>query len=134
MRSAEIFFLIGGLFFVGVSIVMFVMYKHLVKGHTEHGEGTVIGFLEGQDADGESSYRPQVQIDHEVGPVTITGRIGASSPAYRVGRKIAVRYPPGRPGLAVINRERRMFYLAQAFFLTSGAIAIVVALWSIAGR
>lgn len=66
--------------------------------------------------------------------MTITGLVGSPSPAYRVGQGIAVRYPPGRPGSAVIDPETRKFSLLQAFFLTSGAIAIAAAVSSLATR
>ncbi|CAN5914026.1 hypothetical protein BH23PLA1_BH23PLA1_07640 [soil metagenome] len=52
----------------------------------------------------------------------------------RVGQKIAVRYPPGQPGLAIINRDLRMFYLLQIVFLTFSAMAVAIALLLLAAR
>jgi hypothetical protein len=97
--------------------------RHLPQ-FSEVGEGIVAGFTE---ADEEGFVRPHVRFTHGRETVIIIGDVGSNPPGYRVGQKVAVRYPPGRPRLAIIAdfRHLHLFNVANIFF---GTVSIGVAI------
>jgi hypothetical protein len=96
--------------------------RHLPQ-FSEVGEGVVSGFTE---PDSEGFVRPRVQLVHRVVRVTITGSVGSNPPAYQLGQRVPVRYPPGKPGLAIIADFQNL-YLFDVASIGFGAVSICVA-------
>jgi hypothetical protein len=109
-----------GTLFLGLGLFSFVRGRRLLPLFSELGEGIVSGFTEPDD---EGFVRPRVQLVHARGTVTITGTVGSNPPAYQVGQRVAVRYPPGRPGLAVIADFHHL-YLFDFTLIVFGAASI----------
>src|SRR4051812_34988286 len=95
-----------GALLLGLGLYSSIQDRRILRRYTEVGEGIVSGFTEPDD---EGFVRPRVQVVHGRHTVTITGSVGSSPPAYRVGQRVAVRYPPGRPGSAKIADFQNLY-------------------------
>lgn len=104
--------------FLGFGLFLFFRDRHLLRQYTEVGEGIVSGFTEPDD---EGFVCPRVQFVHSGGTVTITGSIGSNPPAYRIGQKVPVRYPPGRPDAAILADFQNLYLIEFATIGIGGA-------------
>src|SRR5262249_40347686 len=91
---------------LGLGLFCFFRDRRLLSQYTEVGEGVVSGFTEPDD---EGFVRPRVRFARGGVTVTITGLVGSNPPAYKVGQRMAVRYPPGRPDLAKIADFQQLY-------------------------
>ncbi len=123
MIPAVLAFALGGTLFLSLGLYSFVRDRSLLARYTEVGEAIVSGFTE---ADDEGFVRPLVRFTHGGRTVTITGSVGSDPPAYRVGQRVAVRFPHGRPGSAVIADFRHL-YLFEVASIGFGAVGVGVA-------
>jgi len=111
-----------GTLFLGLGLFSFFRGRHRRRPFSESGEGVVSGFTEPDD---EGFVRPRVRFARGGVTVTITGTVGSIPPAYQVGQCVAVRYPPGKPGLAVIA-DFQQLYLSEVALIAFGAAGIGV--------
>ena len=111
-----------GAVFLGLGLFSFFRGRRLLSQYSEVGEGIVSGFTE---PDEEGFVRPRVQLVHGGKVTTITGTVGFNPPPppYRVGQRVKVRYPPGRPGSAVIA-DSRYLYLFELASIVLGASGV----------
>jgi hypothetical protein len=105
---------------MGLGLYSFFRGRRNLPHFSEVGEGVVSGFTEPDD---EGFVRPRVRFARGGVAVTITGSVGSCPPAYRVGQRVAVRYPPGRPDLAVIADFNHL-YLFEVTSVVGGAVFI----------
>jgi len=113
---ALVFGLVGTLS-LGLGLFCFVRDRRLIRQFSEVGEGVVSGFTEPDD---EGFVRPRVRFAGVGVTVTITGLVGSNPPAYRVGQRVAVRYPPGRPDRAILA-DFQQLYLPDVALIGFGA-------------
>ena len=85
----------------------------------------MLGFTEDDD---EGFVRPRVRFTHGGITVTLIGSVGSNPPGYRVGQKVAVRYPPGKPGAAVLADFENL-HLFNVACLGFGTVSIGVAIF-----
>lgn len=118
---------------LGLGLYCFFRGRRSLPHFSEVGEGVVCGFTEPDD---EGFVRPRVRLVHRVVAVTITGSVGSNPPGYKVGQRVAVRYPPEKPGLAVIADFRNL-YLGDVALIGFGeagvgvAVLLLVLYWQI---
>lgn len=112
-----------GALLLGFGLFCFFRDRRTLPLYSEVGEGTVSGSTETDD---EGFVRPRVLFVHGRVKVTITGEVGSNPPAYRVGQRVPVRYPPGKPRLAVLADFRNL-YLGDVALIGFGAAGVVVA-------
>ncbi len=109
--------------FLGLGLFSFVRGRRLLARFSEVGEGVVSGFTEDDE---EGFVRPRVRFVHAGGSVTVTGTVGSNPPGYKVGQRVPVRHPPGRPDLAVLADFRHL-YLFEVVSIGIGAVGVGVA-------
>lgn len=119
MLVALVFGLVGTLS-LGLGLFCFVRDRHRLRQFSEVGEGTVSGFTEPDD---EGFVRPCVRFARGHVTVTITGSVASCPPAYRVGQRVAVRHPQGRPDLAIIADFDHL-YLFEISSIVFGAVFV----------
>src|SRR5262245_58542326 len=96
---------------LGLGLFSFFRDRRLLPHFSEVGEGIVSGFTE---PDEEGFVRPCVEFVHSKGTVTITGNVGSNPPGYKIGQKVPVRYPPGKPRLAILADFRQLYLFEVA--------------------
>jgi hypothetical protein len=116
------FGLVGALS-LGLGLFCFFRDRRLLPHFSEVGEGVVSGLTE---PDEEGFVRPCLRFARGGVAVTITGTVGSCPPAYRVGQRVAVRHPPGRPDLAIIADFDHL-YLFEVSSIGFGAAFVGVA-------
>jgi hypothetical protein len=115
---------LGGALLLGFGLFCFFRDRRHLPRYSEVGEGIVSGFTE---PDEEGFVRLQVQFVHGGKTFTTTGDIGHNPPTYRVGQRVAVRYPPGEPDSAIIADFRHL-YLFEFAAIVIGAAGVGTAL------
>lgn len=108
---------------LGLGLYTFFRDRRGLPQFSEVGEGVVCGFKE----DDEGFVRPLVRFSQDGVTVTITGSVGASPPAYRIDQRVPVRYPPGKPHLAILADFRNL-YLFEVASIGFGVAGIGVAI------
>jgi hypothetical protein len=127
------FGLVGALS-LGLGLFSFFRDRRRLPHFSEVGEGVVSGLTEPND---EGFVRPCVRFARGGVTVTVTGDVGSCPPAYRVGQRVAVRYPPGRPDLAILADFRHL-YLFEVSSIGFGAafvgaaVLLLVLRWFVA--
>lgn len=121
-----------GCLFLGLGLFSFFLDRRLVPRYSEVGEGIVSGFTE---TDEEGFVRLRVQFIHGGKTLTITGDIGHNPPTYQVGQRVAVRYPPGKPGSAIIADFQHLYLMELGLIVIGGAgvgaaLLLLVLKWS----
>lgn len=109
--------------FLGLGLYSFFKGRRLLPHFSEVGEGVVSGFTESDD---EGFVRPRVRFVLGGVTVTITGAVGSNPPAYRVGQRVSVRYPPGKPRLAILADFQNL-YLGDVALIGFGVAGVGVA-------
>lgn len=125
------FGLVGALFLGLLGLGPFCLFRdrrHL-RQTSEVGEGVVIGFTNSAD---EGYAMPRVRFACGGVTVIITGSVGSCPPAYRVGQRVPVRYPPGRPDLAIIADFRHLYLFAVSLIVFGVAVLLLVLQWFVA--
>lgn len=112
-----------GCLLLGLGLFCFLRDRRHLPHFSEFGEGIVSGFAE---PDEEGFVRIHVQFIRGGNTYTITGSVGSNPPAYRLGQRIAVRYPPGKPRLALIADFRHL-YLFSISAIAFGTVSVGVA-------
>lgn len=108
---------------LSLGLYSFFKSRRALPPFSEVGEGVVCGFTE---SDPEGFVRPLVRFTRGGVTVTITGSVSSNPPAYRVGQRVPVRYPPGKPGLAVLADFRNL-YLGDVALIGFGVAGVVAA-------
>src|SRR5262249_51489548 len=108
---------------LGLGLYSFFKGRRHLPQFSEFGEGVVSGFTE---PDGEGFVRPRVRFARGGVTVTITGTVGSNYPAYQVGQRVPVRYPVGRPDLAIIADFNNL-YLFEVVSIGFGMAGVGVA-------
>ena len=80
------------------------------------------------ESSSKGTYRPTVRFTTDRGPVTITGLVASSPPAYRVGEQVRVYYDRADPSVAIIDSfvERLLF---TAIFGGVGFVIVAVGMF-----
>ena len=112
-----------GTLLLGLGLFSFFRDRRLLPHFSEVGEGVVSGFTE---PDEEGFVRPLVQLVHGGATLTITGSVRSNPPAYRIGQKVPMRYPPGKPRLAILADFRNL-YLGDVALIGFGGVSVGVA-------
>jgi len=118
---------------LGLGLFCFFRDRRALPYFSEGGVGIVSGFTE---PDEEGFVCVRVLFVHGGVTVTLIGTVGSNPPGYKVGQEVAVRYPPGRPDLAIIAdfRHLYLFEVASIVFGTAGvgvAVLLLVLYWQI---
>jgi hypothetical protein len=108
---------------LGLGLYSFLRDRRSLPQYSEVGEGVVCGFTEPDD---EGFDRPLVRFSHGKVTVTITGSFGSIPREYRIGQRVPVRYPPGRPDVAIIADFNHL-HLSNVAFIGFGAAGVGVA-------
>lgn len=109
-----------GTLFLGLGLFSFIRDRRTLTHCSEFGEAIVSGFT---TPDEEGFVRPRVRFTRGGVAVTITGPVGSNYSAYRVGQKVPVRYPLGRPDLAIIT-DFQQLYLVDFVLIVFGVAGI----------
>lgn len=112
-----------GCLVLGLGLFCFLRDRRRLPHSSEFGEGVVSGFTEPDD---EGFVRVRVMFVSGGKTFNITGSVGSNPPGYRVGQRIAVRYPPGKPRLALIADFRHL-YLFSVSAIAFGTVSVGVA-------
>jgi hypothetical protein len=96
----------------------------------EHAEGVVVRLERRESRDRgrvSHTYVPVVRFEAEGRPVTFTGSVGSSPPAYKEGERVSVLYTPGNPEDARIESFWEQFGF-PGIFLGISVILLLVGL------
>jgi len=118
-----------GTLFLCLGLLSLYSNHRLLRRCSEVGEGVVSGFTEPSD---EGCVRPRVRLVHVGDTIIITGAVGSCPPGYQVGQRVVVRYPSGKPGMAVIA-DFQQLYLLQVAMIGFGALGVGAAALSLDG-
>lgn len=113
-----------GVLLLALGLFCFFRDRRDLPYFSEMGEGVVVGFTESDD---EGFVRPRVQFVQGTVTVNITGDVGSNPPGYRVGQRVPVRYPPGKPRLAILADFRHL-HLSTVGLIFFGAVSVAVAI------
>jgi hypothetical protein len=122
--GAAIFSLLAGL--GAIAVGLWLGYREMAS---PHAEGGVIRneYIKG------ANYAPLVQYDIEGQTYQIHGPMFPRRPAYRVGERVTVWYPPGRPAEGRLRGFSEVWGTALA--LGGGGVSLaVVGLWALTSR
>jgi len=112
-----------GCLLLALGLYCFLRDRRDLPHFSKVGRGVVSGFTE---PDEEGFVRLRVQFIRGGRTYTITGSVGSNPPAYRLGQRIAVRYPPGRPRSAIIADFRHL-HLFNVSAIAFGTVSVGVA-------
>src|SRR5262245_16558084 len=113
-----------GALFLGLGLYLHARNKRVMLEYSGAVDGVVVGYT---DEDFDGNVRPRVQFQSGQESVTITGKVASSPPAYSIGQKVPMRYPPESPSLAFIADFWNL-YLFQIVLVVFGAIALLVSM------
>jgi hypothetical protein len=122
--GAAIVSLLAGL--GAIAVGLWLGYQEMVRPHAE-GEVIRNEYIKG------ANYAPTVRYDVEGQTYQVHGRMSPRRPAYRVGERVTVWYPPGRPA----EGRLRGFFEVWGKALALGAVGVLLALaglWALTSR
>jgi hypothetical protein len=115
----------SGLIFAGIAAFMFYQQYTLEKNGIQ-AEGVVVDLIESTDSDG-TTYAPVVAFKTEGGRnFEFHSNFYSSPPAYEVGQKVTVLYPPDRPDEAQIKGAGNLLMI---IFGVVGGIELLIGLF-----
>ncbi len=116
--------LLTGSLFAGVGAYLYFQQANLEKTGLQT-EGIVIALVENSDSDG-STYAPVFQFKTRNGRVfEVQSNNFSNPPAYKVGQRVTVMYPPESPAEAQIKGEG---WLLMVIFGGVGALDLLLSL------
>lgn len=110
--------------FIGLGLLE-IKNTIIVQQSTIRTEGEVIGNLR-QTGAGGTVYNPTVKFKHANGKfILFTDQVGSYPPAYKIGSKVAIKYPAQNPHDAIIYSFIRV-WLVPLIFLFAGLLPWII--------
>lgn len=113
-------------FFAGVLAVLCIILGIYLNFFHSRGfvetDAEIVSLIAEEDADGDEVFFPEVK--YTANGETYTARLDTSSPSYKVGRTISVRYDPNNP--SVVHGGRGF----EIYVLVIGVVILAVCIFS----